>query len=107
MIDWSQVLKDAIAAAQQVIGARGPSIAHSATVQITALVDNAKFIEANKGSMSALEFRATKINQQRALEGVLAGFEAISIVVAEQVAAAVWGVVETALKTIPELAAFI
>ena len=68
---------------------------------------NAKFIEQNKATMTGMEYKATKINQQRALEGVLKGFAAISIGVAEQVAAAVWGVVEKALKTVPELAAFI
>jgi hypothetical protein len=57
--------------------------------------------------MTALEYKAIKLTQQRALEGVIAGTEAMSIVVADQVAAAVWGVVEAALKTIPELAPFI
>ena len=107
MIDWNKVLGEAIAAARQVIGGQWPTIANSATTQITSLVENAKFIEDNKASMSAIEYNATKINQQEALKGVLATFAAITIMVAEQVAAAVWGVVEAALKTIPELAAFI
>jgi hypothetical protein len=107
MIDWAKVLSDAVKAAETIIGARWPSIAKTATTQITALVENAKFIEANRASMTDMEYKATKINQQRALEGVLKGFAAISIVVAEQVAASVWGVVETALKTLPELTPFI
>jgi hypothetical protein len=82
-------------------------LSQAATAQITALVENAKFIEANKATMTDMEYKATKINQQRALEGVLQGFAAISIVVAEQVAAAVWSVVESALKNIPEIASFV
>lgn len=107
MIDWQSVLSDAATAAEQVLGRQWPAVADSATTQIAALVENAKFIEDNRSGMTDLEYRATKINQQRALEGVLTGFSAISIVVAEQVAAAVWDVVESALKTVPELAAFI
>lgn len=107
MIDWSEVLADAVKAAQDVVGVRWPSIAKSATAQIAALVENAKFIEDNKAGMTDLEYQATKINQQRALKDVLTGFAAISTVVAEQVAAAVWGVVEGALRTVPELAPFV
>lgn len=107
MIDWNKVLSDAIAAAEGVIGARWPSVAKSATAQIVALLENGKFIEDNKATMSDMEYRATKINQQRALEGILSGFAAISIVVAEQAAAAVWDVVEAALKKLPELALFV
>jgi hypothetical protein len=107
MIDWSKVLADAVSAAETVIGAQWPSVAQSATSQIVALVENGKFIEQSRATMTDMEYKATKINQQRALEGVLKGFAAISIVVAEQVAAAVWDVVEKALKTLPELAAFI
>jgi hypothetical protein len=107
MINWNQVLTDASKAAENIVGARWPSIAQTATTQIVALVENGKFIEQNKATMTDLEYKATKLNQQRTLEGVLKGFAAISIVVAEQVAAAVWSVVENALKTLPELAAFI
>ncbi|MBV8522248.1 MAG: hypothetical protein JOY71_08990 [Acetobacteraceae bacterium] len=107
MIDWTKVLEDSLKAAENVIGARWPSVAQTATIQITALVENAKFIEQQSTTMTDMEYKASKINQQRALEGVLSGFAAISIVVAEQVAAAVWGVIEAALKTIPSLAAFI
>jgi hypothetical protein len=101
------VLVNALRAAEQVLAGHWPSVAQAATAQITALVENAKFIEDNSATMSRLEYQATKLNQQRALEGVLKGFEAIGIVIAEQVAAAVWGVVEGALKRIPAVAAFL
>jgi hypothetical protein len=107
MIDWKKVLDNAVAAAQQVIGANWQPVANAAKFQIVALIENGKFIEENKDSMSDVEFKAAKLNQQRALEGVLKGFDAISIVVAEEAAAAAWRVVETALKSIPQLAPFI
>jgi hypothetical protein len=107
MIDWNKVVSDATKAAEQVLGTQWPGIAKSTTNQIAALVENAKSIETEKAFMTALEYKAIKLTQQRALEGVIAGTEAMSIVVAEQVAAAVWGVVEGALKTIPKLAPFI
>jgi hypothetical protein len=107
MIDWNKILSDAIKVAEQVVSGQWPRIAKSTTNQIAALVENAKSIETDKADMTSLEYKAIKLTQQRALEGVIAGTEAMSIVVAEQVAAAVWGVVEGALKTIPELAPFI
>ena len=43
MIDWNKVLGEAIAAARQVIGGQWPTIANSATTQITSLVENSRY----------------------------------------------------------------
>jgi hypothetical protein len=107
MIDWDRVLADAVAAAQGVIGTHWQRVSRSASIQIRALVENARFIEESKDQMTTDEFEATKHNQKRALAGVLSGFAAISIVVAEKAAEAVWMVVASALATVPQLAPFV
>ena len=102
--DWSAVLTDAINAAKAVLAGKWPLVQKLATTQVTALVENAKTIEDNKSSMTADEYETTKRIQQNALAGVLTGVEAIGIVTAEQVADAVWNVIVSALKAVPELA---
>jgi hypothetical protein len=102
-VNWNQVLADAIKAAAGVLGGKWSLVQQTASSQITALVENAKSIEVNKGSMTADEYELVKRIQTRALSGVLAGFEAIGIVAAEQAAEAAWGVVASALKTATSL----
>jgi hypothetical protein len=97
-IDWAQTLNQSIAAAQGVLAGKWPLVQQAATTQITALIENAKFIEANKDDMTADEYELVKRVQKRALAGVLAGFEAIGIVAAEQAAEAAWNVAAAALK---------
>jgi len=93
-----QVLQDALKAAADVLGTKFAFVRTAATAQITALVANAKDIEDNKGSMTQAEYEMVKRIQTRALEGVLAGYEAIGIVAAEQAAQAAWNVVAAALR---------
>ena len=96
--DWDAVLTQAVNAAKGVLADKWPSVAQSATIQITALVQNGAYIAANRSAMDADEYNSIKLNQQRALEGILSGYEAISITVAEQAAAAAWGIVEDAIS---------
>ena len=81
------------------VGADWRVVAPAAKAQITALLQIAQAIEAGRNDLSPDEYDALRLSQQRALEGVLASYAAISIVVAEQAAAAAWNVVAQALKT--------
>jgi hypothetical protein len=98
-IDWSSVGGSVEHAVASVIGADWGVTAPAAKAQITALIETAQAIEADKDNMSAAEYNGLRLSQQRALEGVLSAYAAISIVVAEQAAAAAWNVVAQALKT--------
>lgn len=98
-VNWNLVLGQAVDAAKGAIGEKWPLVSRSATQQVSLLIANASFIEENAGEMTELEYRVVTKNQQRAFESVLTGFEAISIVVAEQAFEAAWGVIAGALKT--------
>jgi hypothetical protein len=97
-VNWAQVLQDSINAARAVLAGKWPLVETAASAQIQALVVNAQDIEANKDQMTPDEYELVKRIQTRALSGVLAGFEAIGIVAAEQAAAAAWSVVADALR---------
>ncbi|MEJ0020915.1 MAG: hypothetical protein WDN25_31080 [Acetobacteraceae bacterium] len=103
-VDWTQVLAQAVQAAQGVLAGKWPVVRQAATAQITALIANAKAIEDAKDTMTEDEYELVKRIQKRALTGVLAGFEAIGIVAAEQAAEAAWDVVAGALRTATGLA---
>jgi hypothetical protein len=98
-VEWAQVLTDAIKAAESRLGGNWTLVQQAATIQVTALIENAKSIEDNKNAMTPDEYEFVKRIQTRALSGVLAGFEAIGIVAAEQAAEAAWNVAAAALKT--------
>jgi hypothetical protein len=102
-VNWPQVLTDALKAAADVLGGKWPVVRQAATFQITALIENAKSIEDNRDRMTADEYELVKRIQQRALTGVLAGFEAIGIVAAEQASEAAWNVVAGALRNATDL----
>jgi hypothetical protein len=97
-IDWSTVGSSVEQAVTSVVGADWGVVAPAAKAQLSALVQTAQAIEADKDNMSAAEYNGLRLSQQRALEGVLSAYAAISIVVAEQAAAAAWNVVAQALK---------
>ena len=97
-VDWSSVGSSVEQAVAAVVGADWRIVAPAAKAQITALVETAQAIEADKDNMSTAEYNGLRLSQQRALEGVLAAYAAVSIVVAEQAAAAAWNVVAQALK---------
>jgi hypothetical protein len=98
-IDWTNVGNSVEQAVAAVIGADWGVVAPAAKAQIAALVQTAQAIEADKDNMSAAEYNGLRLSQQRAVEGVLSAYAAISIVVAEQAAAAAWSIVAQALKT--------
>jgi len=98
-IDWSNVGRSVEQAVAGVVGADLSILGPAGRAQLTALVETAQAIEVDRDSMSAAEYNGLRLSQQRALEGVLSASAAISIVVAEQAAAAAWNVVSQALKT--------
>jgi hypothetical protein len=98
-IDWADIGSAVEQSVASVVGADWRIVAPAARAQLTALVETAQAIEADRDDMSAAEYNGLRLSQQRALEGVLASSAAISIVVAEQAAAAAWDVVAKALKT--------
>lgn len=97
-IDWTSVGSSVEQAVASVLGADWRVVAPAAKAQITALMQTAQEIEASKDDLSPDEYDALRLTQQRALEGVLSAYAAISIVVAEQAAAAAWNAVAQALK---------
>jgi len=98
-IDWSNIGSSVEQAVAAVVGADWRIVAPAARAQLTALMETAQAIETDRDQMSAAEYHGLRLSQQRAFEGVLAANAAISIVVAEQAAAAAWNVVAQALKT--------
>jgi hypothetical protein len=102
-IDWDQVARDAVQSAADVLKDAWDKVSVGAEAQIGALIQVSQSIEtcaeAKPPTISVAEYDSLKLSQKRALEGVLKAYEAIGIVVAEQAAAAVWGVVESALST--------
>jgi hypothetical protein len=102
MTDWNQVANDAIAAATGVLDEDWPIVSAGATAQIKTLIsvaaDAETSAEETPPGITPDEYASLKLSQQRALEGILTTYKAIGIVVAEQAAAAVWNVVETAFS---------
>ena len=98
-IDWSTVGGSVEQAVASVLGGDWRIVGPAAKAQLSALVQTAAAIEENKDNMSADEYESLRLTQQRALEGVLSAYAGISIVAAEQAAAAAWSVVAQALKT--------
>ena len=97
-IDWSTVGRDVENAVVGVLGANFQVVRRAAQAQIAALVSTGQSIEAEKDEMTALEYQSLEDANRGALAGVLHTIEGITIVVAEQAAAAAWQVVASALK---------
>ncbi len=103
-INWSTVLRQAIAAAENVLGDKWQVVSTGATSQITNLTNTAEFIALNKNNMTPAEYNAILAIQQLALQNVLLIYEDIGIASAEQAVQAAWGVIGSALKTATGLA---
>jgi hypothetical protein len=103
-VDWESVLVNALSAAKDVLADKWPMARRAATAQMAALIENARGIEDDKASLTPDEYELVKRIQKRAFAGVLAGFEAIGIVTAEQAAEAAWNVVADSLRTATGLA---
>jgi len=97
-INWSTVSADVSTAIGNVIGASWGSMSSGGSSQIAAIVAAGQSIENSRATMTQVDYDMLRLMQQRAMEGVLQSYAAISLVVAEQAAAAAWGVVSAALK---------
>ena len=98
-IDWSKVGSSVEKAVSDVLGADLNIVVPAAKAQIAALIQIGQSIEDDRDTLSLAEYNGLRLSQQRAVEGVLSAQEGISIVVAEQAAAAAWDAVAQALKT--------
>jgi len=98
-IDWTQVGKDIEAAVINVLKGSWSTVSTAAGPQIQAMISIGQSIEQsqNQGRLTPLEYNTLRSAQKNALEGILSSYEAIGIVVAEQAAAAAWGVISQAL----------
>ena len=98
-IDWTKTADDVLKAVAGVVGGAWNTVKPAASAQVSSLIQTGQAIENNRANMTQAEYDGLRLSQQRALEGVLACYAAISIVVAEQAAAAAWNVISQALKT--------
>jgi hypothetical protein len=98
-VDWDKVLSNAGQAALGKLNSHLPLVANAVKTQTAAMVENGKFIERNKHSMTAAEYDMVKRIYTLAAASVFQSFEAIGIVAAQQAAEAAWNVIATALKT--------
>jgi len=100
-INWTQVASGVEAAVKGVLGTAWQTVSAAAGPQIQAMISVAQSIETDYANnrLTPAEYQSLKSMQKNALEGILSGYEAIGIVVAEQAAAAAWDVIATALKT--------
>jgi len=98
-IDWTQVGKDIEAAVINVLKGSWSTVSTAAGPQIQAMISIGQSIEQsqNQGRLTPLEYNTLRSAQKNALEGILSSYDAIGIVVAEQAAAAAWGVISQAL----------
>lgn len=98
-INWNQVAADALAAAKTVVGNAWQNVAVPAGYQITALVAIGRHIEDEfaAGKLDQADYDLLKAMHRNAIAGVLAAYQGIGIVVAEQAADAAWNVVAKAL----------
>ena len=98
-IDWTQVGKDVEAAVVNVLKGSWSTVSTAAGPQIQAMISIGQSIEQshNQGRLTPLEYNTLRSAQKNALEGILSSYEAVGIVVAEQAAAAAWGVISQAL----------
>ena len=98
-IDWTQVGKDVEAAVLNVLKGSWSTVSTAASPQIQEMISIGQSIEKshNQGRLTTLEYNTLRSAQKNALEGILSGYEAIGIVVAEQAADAAWNVISQAL----------
>ncbi|GEM_PF-6600994 len=106
-INWNTVSTNVGQAVGKVLGGAWGTVSQGASTQIAAVVAAGQSIENNKDTMTQADYNMLKLMQQRAMEGVLQSYSAVSLVVAEQAAAAAWGVVAAALKAAYPALAFL
>jgi hypothetical protein len=98
-IDWTEVAKNVEAAVVHVLKSSWSTVSTAAGPQIQAMISIGQSIEQshNQGRLTPLEYNTLRSAQKNALEGILSGYEAIGIVVAEQAAEAAWNVISQVL----------
>ena len=98
-IDWTQVGKNVEAAVVDVLKGSWSTVSAAAGPQIQAMISIGQRIEQSQhhGRLAPLEYDTLRSAQTNALEGILSGYEAIGIVVAEQAADAAWNIISQAL----------
>jgi hypothetical protein len=98
-IDWTQVGREAEAAVIDVLEGNWSTVSTAAGPQIQAMISIGQSIEQsyNQGRLTQLEYNTLRSAEKNAFEGILSGYEAIGIVVAEQAADAAWNVISQAL----------
>jgi hypothetical protein len=97
-MDWDVVGSEVEREVSSLVGSAWQNASAGASTQFASLLAAGKLIEQNRESMSAEDYEDLKLMQQRALEGVLQTYAGISLDVAQQAAAAAWGVLASALK---------
>jgi hypothetical protein len=97
-INWQSVGSQLSQAVGGVVGSAWQNASGGASTQFAAVIAAGQQIEQNKDAMKQAEYNSLKLMQQRALEGVLQTYAGISLDMAEQAAAAAWGVVTQALE---------
>lgn len=98
-INWTLVESEVEQAVEVVIGAAWRTVSTGASTQFAALIAAGRQIEQNRNTMSQPEYDSLKLMQQRALEGVLQTYAAISLDAAQQAAAAAWNALTAAIKS--------
>jgi hypothetical protein len=97
-VNWNEVAANALKAVEASLGASLSVIAPAAQHSVITLSQTAAAIAADP-SLTDSDRQLLAKNQQRALENVLLGYQAIGIAAAERAVAAAWAVVGAALET--------
>jgi hypothetical protein len=98
-IDWNAVGREAITAAITSLGASWDKVRPTTQPSIQLLVQTGQYIVDNYANLSEIERRLLEEGQRLAIKNVLLAYEDIGILAAEQAVAAVWAVIEKAIKT--------
>jgi hypothetical protein len=104
MTDWTATAEKAAQAAEAVLKGAWSRVGPALTTQLEATAKNAAQAELDyqEGNFSEDDYTALKQIQINMLQGVLAGYEGIATLTAEQAVDAAWSVFADALKaTIP------
>jgi len=97
-MDWSNVLKQAIAAAEGSLAGNWAQVAPAAQHSIELLLQTGQYIATHQ-NLPAPELQMLEDNQKLAMKNVLLGYQDVGIVMAEQAVAAAWAVVNQAILT--------
>jgi prophage maintenance system killer protein len=97
-LDLAALEKSMLAAIENTVGSQSQTLIALAGSQVAALANTAAYIEANKDTVDAATLAFMLANHQDAVEGVLKGFEGISLTIAQQAADAAVNALITAIN---------